>query len=91
MNVIVFFIESYLYLASPYVRSDTKRPGSAARIGLEPKPTTTEVDLKPLRFSYYKTAFDVDFDDFTDHPWRQPHTDISDYFNYGFKESTWMV
>ncbi|GMM50481.1 cleavage polyadenylation factor subunit [Starmerella bacillaris] len=28
---------------------------------------------------------------FTDKPWRRPGADISDYFNYGFDEFSWMA
>ena len=48
-------------------------------------------DLKKLRFSYHRTAFDVDIDELDEHPWRMPHVDITDYFNYGFSEPTWRV
>jgi hypothetical protein len=48
-------------------------------------------ELKMLRFSYHRTAFDVDIDELDEHPWRMPHTDISDFFNYGFSETTWRV
>jgi hypothetical protein len=47
--------------------------------------------LKPLRFSYHRTAFDVDISELDETPWREHHTDISDYFNYGFSETTWNV
>ena len=36
------------------------------------------------RFSHPKTAFDVDIENLPEKPWRKPHTDFSDYFNYGF-------
>jgi hypothetical protein len=48
-------------------------------------------ELRALRYSYNRTAFDVDIDDLEKHPWRQPHADLSDYFNYGFDEKTWRV
>ena len=44
-----------------------------------------------LQFNYNRTAFDVNIDDLDEHPWRLPHTDISDYFNYGLNETTWQV
>ena len=38
-----------------------------------------------------KTAFDVEIEDLEEKPWRKPGVDISDYFNYGFDESSWLV
>ncbi len=43
------------------------------------------------------SLFDVDLDDpaaaaaggFADRPWRKPGADVTDYFNYGFTETTW--
>lgn len=34
-------------------------------------------------------AYDVDIDNITDKPWCKPGADITDYFNYGFNETTW--
>ncbi|KAI5184729.1 hypothetical protein NEHOM01_0331 [Nematocida homosporus] len=34
-------------------------------------------------------AYALDCDAFSDKPWRRPGEDITDYFNYGFTESTW--
>ena len=48
-------------------------------------------ELKALRFNHYRSAFDVDFDELDDYPWRQPYTDLSDFFNYGFNEETWAA
>eukprot|EP00842_Homolaphlyctis_polyrhiza_P003114 jgi/Hompol1/3803/HPOL_003356-RA len=38
-----------------------------------------------------KDIIDVDLEDFEDKPWRKPGADISDYFNYGFNETTWKA
>lgn len=38
-----------------------------------------------------KTAFDIDIESLEEKPWRKPGIDISDYFNYGFDESSWKV
>lgn len=46
-------------------------------------------ELRDLRFTYHRTAFDIDLDDLDEHSWRLPHTDVSDYFNFGFNEPTW--
>jgi len=32
-----------------------------------------------------------DFHNLFDKPWRKPGADVSDYFNYGFNEDTWVV
>jgi pre-mRNA 3'-end-processing factor FIP1 len=48
-------------------------------------------ELKRLRFSHHRTAFDVDIDSLDTQPWRNKNSDISDYFNYGFNEKTWQV
>ncbi|KAI5172060.1 hypothetical protein NEFER03_1305 [Nematocida sp. LUAm3] len=34
-------------------------------------------------------AYAMDADAFTDKPWKKPGEDITDYFNYGFTETTW--
>ena len=62
--------------------------GSEATDAAESKPTATD-ELKRLRFSHHRTAFDVDIDALDAHPWREYNVDISDYFNYGFTEASW--
>lgn len=34
--------------------------------------------------------YDFDMETIRDKPWLKPGTDITDYFNYGFTESTWI-
>lgn len=34
--------------------------------------------------------YDFDLETIRDKPWLKPGADITDYFNYGFTESTWM-
>ena len=55
--------------------------------------TKSEVvdDLKRLRYSFTKTAFDIDVRGLEDKPWRRNFADISEYFNYGFSEASWML
>ena len=36
-----------------------------------------------------KDIYDADLDGFEDKPWRKPGSDLSDYFNFGFNETTW--
>jgi hypothetical protein len=38
-----------------------------------------------------KMLFDHDLDSIEDKPWRKPGADLTDYFNYGFTESTWRA
>ncbi len=35
--------------------------------------------------------FDHDLDSIEDKPWRKPGADLTDYFNYGFTETTWRA
>ena len=50
----------------------------------------TKEEIKKLRFSHHRTAFDVDIDLLETHPWRLRNVDLSDYFNYGFTEAQWV-
>ncbi|KAJ5256860.1 hypothetical protein N7478_012964 [Penicillium angulare] len=55
--------------------------------------STIDVNGNPLHPSTGKTIMATDMDtDFPtdDKPWRRPGSDISDYFNYGFDEFTWV-
>ncbi|KAJ3410267.1 cleavage polyadenylation factor subunit fip1 [Chytridiales sp. JEL 0842] len=47
------------------------------------------IDLDAVGQYNDKEIFDVDLDSFEDKPWRKPGADITDYFNFGFNESTW--
>ena len=72
--------------ANVYVRPEsTKDKKDASLRGVSSE------ELKPYRFNYHRTAFDVDINELEDTPWRHSNVDISDYFNYGFNEATWMV
>jgi hypothetical protein len=53
--------------------------------------SSSEEEIKRLRFPRHISAFDVDISKLEDHPWRNKNIDVSDYFNYGFTERTWMV
>ncbi|ETV66315.1 hypothetical protein, variant [Aphanomyces astaci] len=73
-----------------YVRGDHVSPQlqPASRAGNEQfDPSFDELAL--LGMGGRRTAFDVDIDVLEDKPWRKPGVDISDYFNYGFDETTW--
>ena len=36
-----------------------------------------------------RTVFDIDLEAFEEKPWRQPTADVTDYFNFGFDETSW--
>ncbi|XP_009120319.2 FIP1[V]-like protein isoform X1 [Brassica rapa] len=38
----------------------------------------------------HKTIFEVDIETFEDKPWRYQGVDITDYFNFGLNEETWI-
>ncbi|CAJ1963184.1 unnamed protein product [Sphenostylis stenocarpa] len=40
---------------------------------------------------WYWGIFDVNIDTFMEKPWKVPGVDITDYFNFGFDESTWKL
>lgn len=48
-------------------------------------------EIKALRFTHHRTAFDVDIDALESHPWRKKNANLSDYFNFGFDEDSWKV
>ena len=37
------------------------------------------------------SILDHDLDSFEDKPWRKPGADLTDYFNFGFNETTWRA
>ncbi|MCO5568070.1 hypothetical protein L7F22_021765 [Adiantum nelumboides] len=47
-------------------------------------PSSYEFSLPPSM-----TVFEIDLDSFDEKPWRQSAVDISDFFNFGFDETTW--
>ena len=75
-----------------YVRPQGPVGGSTAAEASEEAPKTTESEeIKRLRYTHQKTAFDIDIDALESHPWRNKNVDISSYFNYGFNEATLRV
>ncbi|KAI9340819.1 hypothetical protein BDR26DRAFT_860930 [Obelidium mucronatum] len=38
-----------------------------------------------------KDLFDLELDSIEDKPWRKPGADITDYFNFGFNETSWRA
>lgn len=76
--------------ASKIVVPQNQKPGSSY-----PAIHTSNIDVNgnPIHPSTGKTIMATDMDsDFPadDKPWRRPGSDISDYFNYGFDEFTWV-
>ncbi|KAJ3102495.1 pre-mRNA 3-end-processing factor fip1l1 [Phlyctochytrium planicorne] len=47
------------------------------------------IDINAVGQYEGKDIYDADLDSFEDKPWRKPGADITDYFNYGFTETTW--
>lgn len=80
------FVFIFLAGARPHVRPSA--PDSSA---VDTGGVKKSSELKHLRFSHFKTAFDVDIDSLSSHGWRSKNADLTDYFNYGFNEKTWMV
>ncbi|KTW32476.1 cleavage polyadenylation factor subunit FIP1 [Pneumocystis jirovecii RU7] len=54
-----------------------------------PKPSG--VDVYHVAEWNGKSLFQLDMDSIEDKPWNKPGADITDYFNYGFDEFTWMA
>lgn len=81
---------SYIRPESLKDMGNTARPAAGDGDGSGSTKRTLWDDLKPLQFSYHRTAFDVNLEQQEAQPWRLPHTDMSDYFNYGFTEATWL-
>ncbi|KAJ5674439.1 uncharacterized protein N7477_004373 [Penicillium maclennaniae] len=90
--------------ATPRLDAPTPATGAtlAARPAAPQKPgsaypaihtSTIDVDANPVHPTTGKPIMLSDMDnDFPadDKPWRRPGTDISDFFNYGFDEFTWV-
>jgi len=75
--------------ANVYVRPELAAAGGEGEGGETAEETAEDAELKPLRYKYYKSSFDVVLSELETHPWRKPYTDLSDYFNYGFNEQSW--
>ena len=76
--------------ANIYVRPELPKDPRDYNVDQSTKKSPSN-DLRALQFNFHRSAFDVNMEDLEEHPWRLPHTDISDYFNYGFNETTWLV
>ena len=73
---------------SPVQGTKTSATGTDETTSVQPEQNE---EIKKLRFSHHRTAFDVDIATLDTHAWRAKNADISDYFNYGFNEKTWQV
>lgn len=90
--------------ATPRLDAPTLAAGApaAARPAVSQKPgsaypaihtSTIDVNANPIHPTTGKPIMDSDMDnDFPtdDKPWRRPGSDVSDFFNYGFDEFTWV-
>ncbi|CAR24090.1 cleavage polyadenylation factor subunit FIP1 [Lachancea thermotolerans CBS 6340] len=61
--------------------------GTSAAPGTERLPA---IDLNAVGKLGDQPITDIDPEVLKEKPWRQPGANISDYFNYGFNEQTWM-
>ncbi|CUS22174.1 LAQU0S04e09890g1_1 [Lachancea quebecensis] len=61
--------------------------GTSAAPGTERLPA---IDLNAVGKLGDQPVTDIDPEVLKEKPWRQPGANISDYFNYGFNEQTWM-
>ncbi|KAI5077687.1 hypothetical protein GOP47_0007511 [Adiantum capillus-veneris] len=59
-------------------------PHSTSQFSSWSTPSSFEFTLPPSM-----TVFEIDLDSFEEKPWRQSAVDISDFFNFGFDETTW--
>ena len=75
MNLLSFPL-TLLFYFSPAAKQSTTKGVDLETPGLINDASVYEYDLNILN---------VD-----DRPWRKPGADITDYFNYGFTEDTWM-
>ncbi|KAI9163783.1 Pre-mRNA polyadenylation factor FIP1 [Paramyrothecium foliicola] len=84
---------------APIKKEDEPRTSSVANIAAPSADQTSAaashstIDIKadPIYPGTGKTITQLNFDEESDKPWRNPGTDISDYFNYGFDEFTWAL
>ncbi|KAJ5184143.1 Pre-mRNA polyadenylation factor fip1 [Penicillium capsulatum] len=81
---------------TPAPAAPTAKPGAPQKPGSAYPAihsSTIDVNGNPVHPMTGKTILATDMDtDFPtdDKPWRRPGSDISDYFNYGFDEFTWV-
>lgn len=59
-------------------------------VSLEQQQQQQTIDLNPDAEFDGKPIVQIDPEILKEKPWRQPGANLSDYFNYGFNEQTWM-
>ncbi|ORY42563.1 Fip1-domain-containing protein [Rhizoclosmatium globosum] len=64
---------------------------SAAAAALAGTAKSNALDINAVGQVDGKDLFDLDVDSIEDKPWRKPGADITDYFNFGFNETTWRA
>lgn len=71
---------------------------TAPELNLEPSasalqypPTEPVYDAVPGQDQNPLTIYQVDIDSLPEKPWRRPGANMSDWFNYGFDETTWAM
>lgn len=72
--------------------SDTNAATSVPEgsVSLEQQQQQQTIDLNPDAEFDGKPIVQIDPEILKEKPWRQPGANLSDYFNYGFNEQTWM-
>ncbi|KAG4956566.1 hypothetical protein JHK85_042946 [Glycine max] len=63
---------------------------SSSRVCLAENPMAVQCGYG-LALPWYWGIFDVNIDTLTEKPWKVPGVDITDYFNFGFNESSWKL
>ncbi|TKY72496.1 FIP1of V protein [Spatholobus suberectus] len=63
---------------------------SSSRVCLAANPMAVQCGYGSV-LPWYWGIFDVNIDTLTEKPWKLPGVDITDYFNFGFNESTWKL
>lgn len=71
--------------------SDTPQAEGAPEEQAQPAAKLPGIDIDKVGELDGKPITEHNLEDFEDKPWRMPGADITDYFNYGFDEFTWMA
>lgn len=76
--------------------SEPESSGTTEQTGSKPQTVgvlkeTHGLDLKQVGKFNGVPVNELTLDELKDKPWRQPGADISDYFNYGFDELSWLA
>ncbi|VDP14623.1 unnamed protein product [Soboliphyme baturini] len=63
-------------------RGSNKQPGGKH---------TSKLDIDGTATVNGASIYDLDINALDEQPWRKPGADITDYFNYGFTEESWLI